>query len=328
MKNKKPVITLIGGTGASVIGRELKKSDRIKVNLIVSLIDDGGSTGRLMKIFKIPPVGDIRKALSSLSTLDPTITKSFEYRFLNQEFNGHTLGNLLLTSLIKNSKDLNQAVKLAEKIFQTKGGVYPTTLEPTCLITKYSSGKIIKGENNLDENRNTSLGVPVKYSIKNQKKSNPRTLKLLSRSDIIVFGPGDLGANVIGPILSNKIRKTIKESKAKIVYIANLMTKLGETHEFKVNDCLNFLEKRLEKKVDYLILNNTPIPQKVLKIYEKQKEYPMSYDLEKLKKGRKVIEADLINETLYQKSKADKLRRSFLRHDSEKTAKIFLEKII
>ncbi|MBD3244409.1 MAG: uridine diphosphate-N-acetylglucosamine-binding protein YvcK [Candidatus Moranbacteria bacterium] len=324
-------ITFIGGTGASVIGKAAKKVPLWQVTLLVSLVDDGGSTGKLSKNLNIPPVGDIRKALSSLSSLEETMIKAIEYRFEKKELKGHTLGNLLLAGLIKNfqnNKDynLNQVTEAAGKFLKIKGQVLTTTLKKTQLVAIFENGEKILGEHNLDENKDKSFGKPKKYYLIKKVPANPKAVKCLLKSDLIVFGPGDLGANTIAPVLTNGIYKSINKSRAKIIYIANLMTKCGETHDMTVNQCLEFLENSIKRKVDFVILNNGAISKEILQIYQTQDEKPLPFEIKELEKNRKVILADVLESKKFKKSKADKLRRSILRHNGEKVVEI-LKKI-
>ncbi|MBD3300631.1 MAG: uridine diphosphate-N-acetylglucosamine-binding protein YvcK [Candidatus Moranbacteria bacterium] len=327
MKQKIKSITFIGGTGASVIGEAAKKNKNWSVNLLVSLVDDGGSTGRLMRDLNIPPVGDIRKALTALSTLKKELSLSFEHRFPKGELKGHTMGNIFLSALIQQTKNLNLSIQHAKNLLKVQGDVLTTTLKPTKLKTEFSSGQTIIGEDNLDENKDKTIGSPVKYELIKDSPANPKAVKRLLNSDYIVIGPGDLGANSIAPLLTKGIKNAVQKSKAKLIYIANLMTKLGETHAFSVNDCLNLIEQTLDRKFDFIILNNKKPPKNLLLAYQKQEEYPMQFDIKALKaKKAKIVETDLLNKNIYQKPKSDPLRRSLIRHDGAKTTKI-LKKI-
>ena len=320
---KQRTITFIGGTGAAVIGGAFKNSADWKTNLLVSLVDDGGSTGRLRKEFAIPPVGDIRKALASLSTLPESFIHAFEHRFEKGELAGHTMGNIFLAALILKYEDVNKAISEAEKMLATNGNVLTTTLKATNLKAEFSNGKTINGEHRLDENRDTSVGSPVAYELLEEQRANPRAVKALLESDVIVVGPGDLGANTIAPILTKEIREALKKSSARLVYVANLMTKSGETHDMSINDCAAFIENMVGKPFDFILINNTPVPADILKHYRKHNEHPMPYDDAALEKiCAHVIKSDLLNTTPHHTPKADKLRRSALRHDGEKVMQI------
>ena len=322
-EDKKTKLTLIGGTGASIIGNKAKDDADLDVCLLVSLVDDGGSTGKLRKQLNILPVGDIRKALSSLSQLPESAIKAFEYRFENGDLRGHVMGNIFLAGLISENHDANKAIKSAQKMMSTKGRVLTTTLEKTELNTEFKNGnniKTLKGENSLDENRDASLGDPINYFFTQNEPANLAAVKAIEEADLIVLGPGDLGANTVAPILTEGIGSAIKKSLGKLIYVGNLMTKHGETGNLSVNDCAYFIEKYTNRKIDYVLLNNTPVPSPMLEAYKKEGEEPMSYSEKEFEeKGIKVIKADLLDPCAYQKSKADKLRRSALRHDGEKT---------
>lgn len=316
---KQKTITCIGGTGAAVIGTAFKNNDRWSVNLLVSLVDDGGSTGRLRKEFDIPPVGDIRKALASLSTMPESFINAFEHRFETGELAGHTMGNIFLAALILKYKNINKAIAEAEAMLMVRGHVLTTTLSATTLRTEFSNGSTIQGEHRLDENRDTTVGSPVAYKLIENEPANPLATTLLMKSDYIFIGPGDLGANTVAPLLTEGIQEAVKKTSAKLVYIANLMTKSGETHDMSINDCMRFIEAVIGRPFDYVMVNNATIDPHILSHYEKHNEHPMPCDIGDLEKsGARVIKGDLINTSLYSVSEADVCRRSILRHDGKK----------
>ena len=312
-------ITLIGGTGAAVIGNAFKRHPQWSVNLLVSLVDDGGSTGRLRNDFNIPPVGDIRKALASLSKLPDSFINAFEHRFEQGDLKGHTMGNIFLAALILKYGDINKSIEEAERMLDVGGHVLTTTLEATQLNTHFQNGKTIQGEHNLDENTDTSVGCPLQYYLTEEKPTNPRAEEAILNSDLVVLGPGDLGANTIAPLLTQGITEALKKTKAKLIYIGNLMTKKGETHNMHVEDCVRFVEKMIGRNFDCVLTHTSQLPKEILKHYALHGEYPMECSGETLKKeGRNVIEGDFVDANKYQISKADPLRRSVLRHDGTK----------
>ncbi|MBU2025354.1 MAG: uridine diphosphate-N-acetylglucosamine-binding protein YvcK [Patescibacteria group bacterium] len=326
--NRIKKITFIGGTGSSIIGKAAKEIENWKIRFLVALVDDGGANGRLREQLDIPPMGDIRKALISLSTMPNDFSRAFEYRFEKGDLKEHIMGNVFLAGMFLKYRDINRVTRQAQVILKTKGEVFTTTLDKTCLNVKYENGKIIKGENTLDENRDTSIGNPLKYFFSGKIKVNPLAKKTILDSSLIVLGPGDLGANTIAPILPKGIKKAIEETQAKVAYIGNLMTKTGETHDFSVNNCVGLIEGYLGKKIDYILLNNAAIPRDILDHYKKENERPMPFIKVELEKGtRKVLEDDLIDLTRHEKSKIDPLRRSLLRHDGQKVLKL-LRKIL
>lgn len=315
----KKTITLIGGTGAAVVGKAFKNQEEWLVNLLVSLVDDGGSTGKLRNDFNIPPVGDIRKALASLSKLPESFINAFEHRFEHGDLKGHTMGNIFLAALLLKYKDVNKSIEEAERLLDIGGHVLTTTLEATELNTDFENGKTIQGEHNLDENTDTSVGCPLKYYLTEEKPANPKAVAAIMDSDLIIIGPGDLGANTIAPLLSEGIKTALKDTEAKLVYVGNLMTKKGETHSMCVEDCVRLVENMIGRKFDCVILHRGAVPDAMLDHYALHGECPMKCNTDELKKeGRTVIEGDFIDAKKYQVSKADPLRRSVLRHDGSK----------
>ena len=326
-KNSKKIV-FIGGTGSALIGSAAKDVKNWEVTLLVSLVDDGGSGGRLRNTLQIPPMGDIKKALIALSQKNENFLKAFDSRFEAGELKGHTMGNIFLAGLFLEYKSINQMMETAGELLAIKGQVLTTTLENLDMSTLFENGTVLEGENTLDENRDDSLGRPQKYSLKQDKPANPLAVQAIVDADLIVFGPGDLGANTIVPLLTSGIQKALNETPAKLVYIANLMTKNGETDKMNVNDCVNLIEEHLTRPVDYVLLNDAELPTAALTHYQKAKEFPMPFvkvDLEK--DGRQVISADLLDKTIHEKSKADVLRRSLLRHHGEKVVSV-LKKLI
>ncbi|RME55163.1 YvcK family protein [Candidatus Woesearchaeota archaeon] len=304
----KKVTVIGGGTGTYTILRGLKNYN-IDITAIVSMSDNGGSTGILRDEFGILPPGDIRKCIVALSESSEIMKKLFEYRFNKGFINGHSLGNLLLTALEDITGSYDNAIKYASKILNIKGNVIPVTLSNCQLHAILENGQVIKGETNIDiPKHNANIKIKNVY-LNPESEANPEAIKKIKESDLIIIGPGDLYTSIIPNLLVKGITEAIKESKAKKVYVCNIMTKYGETNNFKLSDFIETIEQYLGKNViDYVLANNGKLDKNILKMYEQEKSFPVDIN----KSSNKIILKDLVS------------RNNLARHDPEKTAKAIL----
>ena len=296
--NKK-VVVLGGGTGQSSLLRGLKLFP-LDITAVVTVADDGKSTGKLRKEFNIPGVGDIRRVLISLSETEEVVEKLVDYRFkTDSDLDGHSIGNIILTALIDLYGDLTTAVK---EMLNLKGKVYPLTNDNVVLMGKMNNGKTIEGEHNITESQ---LNIK-KVFYKKEPQINKEVLREIEDSDLIILSMGSLYTSIIPNLISKQIIKAIDSSKAKIMYVCNIMTQPGETDDFKVSDHINVLNSYLGKrKVDVVIVNNEKIDEALIENYRnKEQKDLVIYDKENIK--CKVIAKPLL--------KVDE--NGSLRHDS------------
>ncbi len=313
MKN---VAVIGGGTGVFTVLVGLKDYP-YHLLAIVSIADDGGSSRILREDFGILPPGDIRRALIALSSASPVLTKLFSYRFKDgNNLKGHSFGNLFLTALERITKDFSSAIEEAGKILNIKGEVIPVSLENARLFAQLENGYLVVGETNIDIPKHDPNLKIEKVFLNPRVKANPKALKALQKADAIILGPGDLYSSIIPNLLVDGIPQAIKQSKAKKIYICNVMTKYGETNNFTVEDFCREIEKYLGKNViDYVIINIEKISKKNLKKYSKERAQPVELRDEGFFKERK-----------YKLIKAPLLRKTqFLRHDPHKLAKILAD---
>ena len=316
MKFKEKIAVIGGGTGIFPVLKGLKKSFP-NISAIVSIADDGGSSGILREEFGILPPGDIRKALIALSPADKkTLAELFSFRFKKGNgLAGHNLGNLIITALERITKDFSKAIQKISGILNITGQVIPISLDKSFLYAKLENQKIIKGETNIDMPKHNGNLVIEDVWLKPKSKINPLAKKELIKADLIIIGPGDLYSSIIPNLLVKGVKEALLKSKAKIVYFVNLMTKFGETNNFSASDFLKTLQKYLgRKKVDYLIINNRVASKKILNLYKREKSYPVKIDLENIPEGIKVVKANLLRE-----------ETSLIRHDELKTTKVILK---
>ncbi|MBI3046125.1 MAG: YvcK family protein [Candidatus Harrisonbacteria bacterium] len=310
--NKK-IVVIGGGTGVFTVLTALKPHFK-NLTAIVTMADDGGSTGILREEFGMLPPGDIRRALIALSASDnKMLANLFSYRF--QEgvgLAGHTFGNLLITALHRITDDFEQAIEEAGKILLAEGKVVPVTLDRAQLLAELEDGQIIKGETNIDIPNHDGRIKIKRVWLKPEAALNPNARKAILEADLVIIGPGDLYTSLIPNLLVKGMREALQKTKAKVAYFTNLMTKFGETNNFSASDFINTLQSYLGKEVlDFAIINNRkPSPRRLAGYIKERAEF---------------VEPDLGNIRLnknFMPVTADLLRpKGFVRHDSEKIAK-------
>ena len=303
----KKVVVLGGGTGLSVLLSGLKLFP-IDITAVVSVADDGASTGRLREEFNIPAVGDLRKVLVALSEVEPLVEELLEYRFnTNSDLCGHATGNLLLAALFNITGNLTESLTALSKILNIKGKILPFTEDNAILVAHTKDGEIIEGESNI-----TKAFKQIDYiEYKNKVHTTPQVKKALKNADLIIVGIGSLYTSVIPNMLDKEVVKIMKESKAKKMYVSNIMTEHGETDNYSVSDCIKQINKYAgEAFIDVVLANNGNISNKIQKLYDKEKSTPIPLDEDKLKEMNiKVISDNLV-----------KIVNNQVRHDNIRTA--------
>jgi uncharacterized cofD-like protein len=317
MKN---IVIIGGGTGTFTLLSGLRKFPSNN-SVIVSSADDGGSTGVLRKDLGVFPPGDLRQCLVGLSYTDQPLRDLFSYRFDKGALAGHNVGNIILAALEKITGNVETAVELASKVLNVRGQVLPVSLESSVLSAELKNGKKLVGEHNIDDQDPKKSTSPIVKLNLSATKANPKVIEAIKQADVIVFGPGDLFTSILPNILFKEVAEAINKSKAKKVLVTNIMTKYGQTDGFKASDFVSTLEKYLGGKIDVVLQNNKKPSAEVLKKYTSEKAKFVEPDL-KTNTDLKVVSAGLISGQTIKKSLSDKLKRSFLRHDCDKAAKI------
>ena len=314
----KKVTVIGGGTGTFVVLSGLKRYP-VDLGVIVTMMDSGGSTGRLRDQLGVLPPGDLRQCLVALSEAPLLWRQLFLYRFESGDFEGHNFGNLFLSVLEKVCSNYDEVISTVSFVLKTKGKVIPVTFANTSLCVQYKNGKIIKGENNIEENiHETSL--VEKAFLDPSVKPNRQAIERIKKSDILIIGPGDLYTSIIPVLLVEEIKKTIELAQAKIIFIMNLMTKSGQTNHYHASDHLHDLNKYLGRQPDSIIVNSGKISWEILQWYKEYNENVVENDL--LEAGFKgdIVAEDLVDTHRFEKKTADKLTRSILRHETTKLA--------
>ena len=287
---KRKVVVLGGGTGSSTLLRGLKEFP-LDITAIVSVCDDGRSTGVLREEFSIPAVGDIRRVLAALSETEPLVMELFNYRFrTTSDLDGHTVGNLLLTASSEITGNLSDGIEALSKVFNLKGKVVPLTEDNVVLMGEMSDGEIVEGEHNI-----TQYGKSIKrVYYKEEPTPTKEAVKALEEADLIVLSMGSLFTSVIPNLICEGIIQAIDRSNAKIMYACNMVTQPGETEDFKVSDHIKFLNQYLGKhKVDVVLANNGEIDREMAKRYESlEQKDPVVLDLEETKEIVETVIAD------------------------------------
>lgn len=303
--NKK-VVVLGGGTGMSTLLRGLKKFP-VDITAIVSVCDDGESTGRLRKEFDIIAVGDIRKVIIALSETEPLFEKLLNYRFSGtSDLCGHAVGNLLLTALTDISGNISEGIETIGKVLKLKGRVLPLTDDKVTLMANMRDGKVIEGEHNITQYH----GKIEEVYYKKIPKINDEALKAIREADLIILSMGSLYTSIIPNLISQEIKEEIDSSKANIMYVCNMMTQPGETDEYKVSDHINTLNHYLgNKKISVVLANKGSINKEILEIYETEEQKDQVYLDRKNIKNTKIIASNYV-----------KIENNVIRHDVDKVS--------
>ncbi|MBN2052365.1 YvcK family protein [Candidatus Woesearchaeota archaeon] len=306
------IVVIGGGTGSYTILRGLKNHN-IELTAIVSMMDSGGSTGRLRDEFGFLPQGDVRRCLLALSPDTGMLRKLFEYRFSRGVgLNGHNLGNLFLTALRDITGREEEAIREAAKILNIKGRVLPVTTTNCQLGAILENNQVVVGETNIDIPRHDPELKIKKLFLVPKPRAYNETIKAILAADKIIIGPGDLFTSVIPNLLVGGVVPAIKKSKAKKVYVCNIMTKYGETTGFKASDFVNELEKYLGKDVlNYLVCNNKKPSKALLEDYQKEKAEYVEPDL--VSKKIRAVKTDLLDNIDLARHNPEKLARTIMK---------------
>lgn len=303
----KKVVVIGGGTGMSNLLSGLKQFP-LDITAIVTVCDDGGSTGILREEFNIPAVGDIRRVLVSLSETEPLVMDLFNYRFdSGTGLEEHTVGNLLLTASTNITGNLSDGIEALSKVLNLKGKVVPLTEDNVTLMAKMADGRTIEGEHNITAAKDKIEKVYYKEKAVPTKSA----LKAIKHADLILLSMGSLYTSIIPNLLIEEVVEEIEKSKAPIMYACNMMTQPGETDDFTVTDHVKVLNQYLGKrKVDIVLANTGDIDSKLSEFYlVKEQKDPVRYDKENIDKyALEVIEDDFIHIT----------PNNLLRHDNIK----------
>lgn len=315
-----------GGNGLSALLRGLKRyatmgSGAVEITAVVTVTDDGGSSGRLRREFDVLPPGDIRSCMVALSEDEALLSRLFQYRFADgRGLKGHSFGNLFLTVMTRLTGDFSQAVKLSSEVLAVAGRIYPSTATNVVLEATLADGRKVAGESRISRS-----AVPIrKIELRPRRaKPLPETLEAIANADVITLGPGSLFTSVIPNLLVDGIPEAIAASPAYKAYFLNLMTQPGETTRFRASDHVEALLKHAGRArgglLDACVVNTRPFAERVLRRYREQSAQPVEIDQAALRRtGLKIIATDLLR--LNSRSTLGKIR-----HDSGALAAVAIE---
>ena len=313
---KKKVVILGGGTGLSFLLKGLKMYP-LDITAIVSVCDDGSSTGRLREEFNTPAVGDIRKVIVALSETEPLVEELLHYRFkTSSDLNGHAVGNLLLTAMANITGNMSDGIESLGKVLNLKGKVVPLTEDNVTLVGNMEDGSIVEGEHHITQCDKKIVSV----SYKEKPVVTEEALRAIRDADSIILSMGSLFTSIIPNLICEEIIEEIDKSKADITYVCNIMTQPGETDDFTVSDHIKLLNSYLgKKKISKVIVNNDELDKEIVKKYETLEEKDqVIFDKEELEKMNvKIIEDDLI-----------KYENQVIRHNTLKLAFYIFSELI
>lgn len=325
MNEKKPhIVTIGGGTGSFVVLSGLKEYP-VALTAIVTMMDSGGSSGRLRDELGVLPPGDVRQCLVALSQSSELLRELFNYRFEEGDLKGHNFGNIFLSALEKTTGNMREAIAEVGKILRIQGRVVPVTFDKTDLCVELTDGTIIEGETHIDSVAEEVKRAPIhKAFLKPTAKANDEAVKAILKADYVVIGPGDLYTSIIPNLLVSDIKEALQKTNAKTMYILNLMTKDGQTTDYSALDHIKTLQNYIGKNtIDYVLVNIENPSSEALAWYEEYEEYPVKDDLEDF--GGQVIRTNLIKDVIIEKNPQDFLKRSIIRHDPEKLARAIMD---
>lgn len=319
----KRVVVVGGGTGTFVALRGLKQY-ALNLSAIVTMSDSGGSNRRIRDEFGLLPTSDIRQCFVALSDENGGVgllRKLFMYRFeKGQGIAGMTFGNLFMAALTDIVGSQEEAIRQTGKVLRIKGSVVPVTLTETNLYATYEDGTTVKEEHLIDEPTHDGRLKIVKAHLTPEARANPEAVEAIGHADMVVIGPGDLYTSILPNLLVSGIASSIRKSRGKIVYVVNLMTKFGQTYNFKARNHVDVLEGIIGKSLEYVVVNTQNLPKAALATYAKYHEIPVVDDLPRDSYYR-VIAVPLMSRAVYKKSSSDSLIRSLIRHNSDRLAR-------
>jgi uncharacterized cofD-like protein len=308
------IVTVGGGTGLSTLLHGLKQYTS-NITAIVTVADEGGSSGKLREEFGVLPPGDIRNCLVALADTEPLMGDLFQYRFSEDSaFPGHSFGNIFILAMTKVTKDFEEAVKQSSKILAIRGQVVPSTLEKVRLIAELEDGSTTLGETHITDRYNP---IPIKRLSVMPENCQPTrsSIEAIKNADVIILGPGSLYTSVMPNLLVSSIAEAINNSQAIKIYVCNIMTENGETDDYKASDHLKAIFKNTGlKKIDYCVVNSSDIPADFAKRYADEKAYQVKADIDDIKE----LKVTPIDDNLVSAN-------DYVRHNSRKLAKTIMD---
>lgn len=298
LQRRPRIVAIGGGTGLSVVLRGLKEFD-VDLTAVVTVADDGGSSGRLRSDLAIPPPGDIRNCLVALADTEPLLERLLQFRFpAGVGLAGHSFGNLFLAAMTHIMGDFESAIRETSRVLAVRGRVLPAVQEDVILRAVLEDGRVVEGESNIP-----LAGGKVHHIelFPAELHPLPEALSAIREADAIVIGPGSLYTSVLPNLLVPELTEAIAASPAKKIYVCNVMTQPGETDAFSAAEHVEVIYRHIGRKLfDYIIVNASTLPPEALEQYQEQKSYPVLVDMERLNRlGLRVIARDFVHYATY-----------------------------
>ncbi len=328
---KTPHIAIMGGgTGSYVVASGLNNMP-VKISMLLTMVDDGGSNQTLRDEFGLLPTSGIRQAIVALSKNQTVLRELFTYRFHQggKNLNGMTFGNLFMAAMADIMGSQKKGIAETCRLLQVKGEVIPVSYDDVRLVATYEDNSQVIGEHRIDEPTHDGKLKIVNLETQPQAKLSLEAKQALLNADLIIMGPGDFYTNTIANLIIDGMIETLEKSQAKILFISNLMTKYGEAYNYTTKDYFTDLAKYLPLElIDYVLINNnTDFPKEVLPLYKQEHSIPVKDDLQPhdLNNHVKLIRADVLSRFIPQKKKGDNLKRSMIRHDPNQLANAIMK---
>jgi uncharacterized cofD-like protein len=321
------IVALGGGTGLSTVLRGLKeyvagpKRERARrpiadLAAVVTVTDDGGSSGRLRREYQVLPPGDIRNCMVALSKDEHLLGELFQYRFpAGRGLAGHSFGNLFLTALTNVTGDFPRAVRVSAQVLAIRGRIFPSTAQNVTLEAELEDGKIVSGETNISKSKKRIRRVRL---VPRRVRPVPEVLEAIRAADLILIGPGSLYTSIIPNLLVEEVTEAILRARATCVYIANLMTQPGETEHYSVADHVRAVYEHTRPGLfDFAVINRTRVTPRLLRHYKAQGAEPVPPSLAELKEmGLSFVTGDVLHQD------------GVIRHDQARLAQLLLDEFI
>ncbi len=288
------IVAIGGGSGLSVLLHGLKEFTS-NITAVVTVADDGGSSGRLRNQFNMPPPGDIRNCLVALADAEPMMSDLFQFRFQESgELEGHNFGNLFILAMLKVTGDFEKAIRESSKILAIRGRVIPSTLKKVALLAQHRNGTQTEGESNISKVASPIEHLYLKPSL---CAATEDALEAIENADAVVIGPGSLYTSLLPNLLVDGIAAALARSNAPKIYVCNVMTQPHETDHLSVFDHVNaIVEHSRPEALSHVLVNTGPIPQALLKRYADEEAFPVAMDVSRIRNlGYTVVEANVVS---------------------------------
>lgn len=301
----------------AAVPRQRFKHQPLQIDAVVTVTDDGGSSGRLRREYSILPPGDIRNCMVALSPDEALLSRLFQYRFpgAHSGLGGHSFGNLFLTALTHITGDFPEAVRLSSNVLATRGRIFPSTAKNVMLKATLDNGKTVLGETRISRSRRRIRNIRL---VPASARPLPETIRAIREADLVLLGPGSLYTSIIPNLLVRGVAEAIGTSRAKCIYIANLMTQPGETTGYSLADHVRAIYDHAGRSLFHAIIwNRTPAPVEVLRRYRREGAEPVQASLEELRRmDLQCIAADLLQ------------RGKVIRHNQRRLANLILNNFV